>query len=154
MLSNGEPLRLGAQDAEDIAILSAILQDAVVLTNELRFDRLSGQFGVILQRFRWEAAPNIEAGPTRSNCRLSLTGVTGLASTDPCTSPPQQSLCADPALSLLTLTLDEAADETTGALTFTFAGQTRLRLLLQSGWQLRLEDFGEAWPCLPPAGHA
>lgn len=48
------PLRLRAEDAEDLAVLSAMVQDAVLPVTEMQFDRSQMRFGMLVNRFRWE----------------------------------------------------------------------------------------------------
>ncbi len=55
------PLRLKALDAEDLAVMAAIAQDAVFPAAEMRWDRKTRRFAILLNRFRWEDAPNAEA---------------------------------------------------------------------------------------------
>ena len=51
-----EPLRLKALDGEDLAIIAALAQDAVVPATEMRWDRKARRFAILLNRFRWEDA--------------------------------------------------------------------------------------------------
>ena len=48
------PLALIAQDADDLPILSALLQDAVFPMGEVAFVRSRRRFAILLSRFRWE----------------------------------------------------------------------------------------------------
>lgn len=48
------PLRLIAQDAEDLKIIAALVQDAVLPVTELKFDAKRRRFALLLNRFRWE----------------------------------------------------------------------------------------------------
>lgn len=50
------PLRLRAVDAEDLKVISALLQDAVFPMAEMRYQRRKRRFAVLLNRFRWEDA--------------------------------------------------------------------------------------------------
>ncbi len=55
-MSRPEPLRLLAQDADDLEVISAALQDAVAKVGDLEWDARGRRFTVALNRFRWEAA--------------------------------------------------------------------------------------------------
>lgn len=55
------PLRLKALDAEDLAVIAALAQDAVFLAAEMRYDRKARRFAILLNRFRWEDAPRAQA---------------------------------------------------------------------------------------------
>ena len=48
------PLKIWATDAEDLSILSALVQDAVLPVSEMRFDRPARRFALLLNRYRWE----------------------------------------------------------------------------------------------------
>jgi len=48
------PLKLLAHDADDLAILSAALQDAVVKVGDITFEPNSRQLTIAFNRFRWE----------------------------------------------------------------------------------------------------
>lgn len=56
------PLRLKALDVEDLTVLSSLTQDAVFPATEMRWDRKARRFGLLLNRFRWEDAPNAKIG--------------------------------------------------------------------------------------------
>ncbi|MEL6684488.1 MAG: DUF2948 family protein [Pseudomonadota bacterium] len=55
------PLRLKALDAEDLAVMAALVQDAVFPAAEMRWDRKARRFAILLNRFRWEDAPKARA---------------------------------------------------------------------------------------------
>lgn len=55
------PLRLKALDAEDLGVIAALVQDAVFPAAEMRWDRKARRFALLLNRFRWEDAPNATA---------------------------------------------------------------------------------------------
>lgn len=48
------PLYLGAEDADDLQIISALVQDAVLPITEMRFRPARRQFLMLVNRFRWE----------------------------------------------------------------------------------------------------
>ena len=54
------PLRLRAESPEDVAVLSALLQDAVAQTSEITWSPRHRRFSLLLNRFRWEDAPKAE----------------------------------------------------------------------------------------------
>lgn len=56
------PLRLKALDVEDLTVLSSLTQDAVFPGSEMRWDRKARRFALLLNRFRWEDAPNAKIG--------------------------------------------------------------------------------------------
>ncbi len=73
------PLRLIAQDAESLAILSALLQDAVFAITEMTYARPRRRFALMLNRFRWEdrtAAEHARRGYERVQSLLVFEDVT------------------------------------------------------------------------------
>ena len=48
------PLRLLAQDATDLRVISALVQDAVLKVAEMQNDPKRRRFALLLNRFRWE----------------------------------------------------------------------------------------------------
>jgi Protein of unknown function (DUF2948) len=56
-----EPLRLVAQDIEDLKVISTLVQDAVLPVTELKFDPKRRRFAALLNRFRWEDRVEAEA---------------------------------------------------------------------------------------------
>jgi len=50
------PLALKAQDTEDLQVISALVQDAVLPAPEMRFDANARRFAMLINRFRWEDA--------------------------------------------------------------------------------------------------
>lgn len=77
------PLFLAAVDAEDLKVVSALVQDAVFPITEMRWDRSRRRFAVLLNRFRWEdrAAAERERRPFERVQSLLVAGdVMGVAS--------------------------------------------------------------------------
>lgn len=56
------PLFLKAMEAEDLPVISALVQDAVFPVTEMSFDKRARSFAILLNRFRWEDKPNAELG--------------------------------------------------------------------------------------------
>lgn len=48
------PLQLLAQGADDLPILASLMQDAVFAVPEMRYDRRTRRFALLINRFRWE----------------------------------------------------------------------------------------------------
>jgi hypothetical protein len=63
-----QPLRLLAQDAEDLKVISAALQDAIGKVGDIRFDPADHTLTIALNRFRWEA----EGSPRHERVRAAL----------------------------------------------------------------------------------
>ena len=71
-------LKLRAEDSEDLAVISACLQDALVPIRDLAYIAEDRTFLLVANRFRWEGglrpAPN-EAGYQRILCGISFNEV-------------------------------------------------------------------------------
>jgi len=87
------PLRLRAEDAEDLGVLAAAVQDALFVVGDLRFDARERRFIATVNRFRWETAR--KRGPYE---RV------------------RAALCVETALSVKSRKLRLGADEATGSL--------------------------------------
>ncbi|MCZ8133744.1 MAG: DUF2948 family protein [Rhodobacteraceae bacterium] len=55
------PLNLVARDAEDLEVISALVQDAVLTGADLKWDRSKRRFACLINRFRWEDREAAEA---------------------------------------------------------------------------------------------
>lgn len=55
------PMHLVARDADDLAVISALVQDAVFPATDMTWDRRARRFGVLLTRFQWEDRAAAEA---------------------------------------------------------------------------------------------
>ena len=53
-------LRLLAHDSDDIGVLSALLQDAIVPGSDMSFDRELNEFVIVANRFCWELEPPVD----------------------------------------------------------------------------------------------
>ncbi len=52
-----DPLKLRAEDEEDLAVVSTILQDALVPVGEMAYLPEEKRFVLVANRFKWEAPP-------------------------------------------------------------------------------------------------
>jgi len=53
-------LRLLAHDGDDVGVLSALLQDAIVTGSDMSFDRKLFEFVIVANRFCWELEPSFD----------------------------------------------------------------------------------------------
>ena len=77
------PLKLRAADADDLAVISACLQDAVIAVKEMAFLADEHRFVLVANRFRWERAQDdrpVEGTRIyeRVHCGVCFDGVTGV----------------------------------------------------------------------------
>lgn len=76
-------LALRAETPDDLTVLSALVQDAVLPITEIRWDRRARRLSLLINRFRWEdraAAELGRRGYERVQSVLSVSDVTGVAS--------------------------------------------------------------------------
>lgn len=119
------PLNLGALDAEDLSVISALVQDAVLPAMEMRWDRAASRFALLLNRFRWEDGPARATSPERVQSILVFEGVRGVASNGIDRADDQT------VLSLLSVTF-EATEAPSGHVILTLAGDGALRLSVEA----------------------
>ncbi len=131
-----DALKLVALDDQDLTIVSAHVQDAVVKSGELRFDARARRFIVPMRRFAWETQ---EKGgtPERRNTVLHFDRVTGARATGIAKAG------GEDVLALLAITF-EGGDAPAGTVTLTFAGNAALKLDVEC-IEARLTDLGGAW---------
>lgn len=55
------PLNLVARDSEDLEVISALVQDAVLTGADLKWERSKRRFACLINRFRWEDREAAEA---------------------------------------------------------------------------------------------
>jgi len=139
------PLRLVAQDAEDLKVISTLVQDAVLPVTEMSHDRKRRRFALMLNRFRWEDRAEAEAvGRAYERVRSVLVvddvlkvQSTGFDRTD-----------KDLVLSLLSIDLVPGNDGA-GRLVLTLAGDGALALEVET-LEVRLDDVTR--PYRAPSG--
>lgn len=130
-----EPLRLLAQDADDLAVVSAALQDAVAKIGDITFEPKARRLTVAFNRFRWEGG-----GRARERVRagLQLGGVLGVQSRK------LRRDAKNAVVELLALTF-EPGEAPGGAVVFTFAGGGDLRVQVEC-LEAVLADVSTPWP--------
>lgn len=76
------PVKLWATDADDLRVLSALLQDAVLPVSEISFDRGARRFAALVNRYRWEDHDRAlrDGAPERVQALLVIRDVHALAS--------------------------------------------------------------------------
>ena len=76
------PLHLKAMDPDDLPVISALVQDAVLPVTEIRWDRAARRLVLLVNRFRWEDRAAAEArgrGYERVRSLLVIGDVMGVA---------------------------------------------------------------------------
>ena len=152
------PLKVIARDAEDLAVVAACLQDALIPLNEMRYLPQERRFIMVANRFRWERAAkgSQEAAPEgdasfdsdedfgalqRTNAGICIDRVLAVRSRNIDRSKP------DEFLSVLSLQLEG------NKLSFLFAGGGVIQVEIEA-LALYLSDLGKAWPTQWQPDHA
>ena len=117
-MTNPDRLKLKAVAAEDIVVLSALLQDSLVAAPDIRFLAEDACLVMVLNRYCWEQnSKDSQTQPQRCMCGLKVTSVSQIR---------QRGLSGQPNqfYNLLSITYEEA----TRRLTFTFSEGCGIRL--------------------------
>ena len=138
-------LKLVALDKEDIAVVSAHLQDAVVKAADILWRPAEKRLVVGLNRFDWEAANGGSPEFRRRRAALRFDRVSA------CKCRNCAAVEKDQVLNLLAVSFEET-DQPAGIVTLTFSGGARLRLEVEC-LEAELADLGPSWTteCCP--GH-
>jgi hypothetical protein len=131
-------LRLAAEDAEDLAVISAALQDAVVRVGDAEFDQAARRFVIAANRYRWERDRGRRARE-RVRAGLQLAGVLAVRSRGLDRSNP------DAFAVLLSVEFDAAAEPPGGAVRLVFAGGGEIALDVECVDAI-LADVSRPWP--------
>ena len=140
------PLRLIAQEAADLPVIAALLQDAVFPITEMTWARKQRRFALLLNRFRWEdrAAATKESRPfERVRSLLVFEGVLSVRTQGIDRGE------ADTILSLLSLTFVPGA-EGAGVVELILAGDGGVQLQVEA-LDVVLTDVSR--PYRAPSGH-
>lgn len=141
------PLRLIAQEAEDLQVISSLVQDAVLPITEMRYDRKARRFALLLNRFRWEDKAAAEVSKRDYERVRSLLVVEDVLSVK---SYGIDRSDKDMILSLLSIGFT-AGDEGTGVLELTLAGDGAISIAVEA-LDIRLEDVSR--PYIAPSRQA
>jgi len=131
-------LKLRAADAEDLAVLSAFLQDAVIAIRETKYLPAERQFVFVANRFRWEDADRArpaEGTPIyeRVHCGVCFEGVRAVR---------QRGLAQRRRGQVVSLLAIDAGE---GTIDLTFSAGIVIRLEVD-GILCHLRDIDEPWP--------
>jgi hypothetical protein len=140
-----KPLSLGAADADDLQVISSLVQDAVFTVSDIEWAAKRRQFAVLLNRFRWEDVERHRSNaiaPERVRSLLIFDDVLGVA-----TQGVEKSE-KDTVLSVLSLEY-AAGEDGAGAITLILAGDGGFRLQVEA-INLTLKDVTR--PYAAPSG--
>jgi hypothetical protein len=131
----GGGLRLRAIDAEDLAVIAAMLQDALLPIEDMRYLPEERRFVLVANRFRWEKCDSRSECDQyeRVHCAVAFEGVEKVE---------RQGLEKATLRGFASLLTMEVADR---AVLLVFAGGGRIRLGI-SRLECHVRDLGEPWP--------
>jgi len=132
-------LKLRAEDADDLAVISACVQDALISVRDLTYERSEHRFTLVVNRFRWEGKPDAGNGNAvvfeRTHAAIIFAGVESVSYRGFRRSE------EDRILSLLAI---RPGDEP-GTIDLDFSGGVAVRLKAPA-IRVRVADIGEPWP--------
>ncbi len=137
-------LKLLAEDADDLSVISAALQDAVAKVGDIDFDPQGKRLTVAFNRFRWEAGEG-----QRVRAGLQFGGVLK------CQARRIRRDAADAVVELLAISFEpgEGEENPGGTVVMHFAGDADLRCEVEC-IDAALADVSEPWPTKRTPGHA
>ena len=131
-------LRLLAETAEDLEVISAAIQDSVVKAGNLKYESRRNRFTLEINRFRWEAGAKRGDGE-RVRSLLAFDGVLGVKTRAVNKIDPEM------ILSLLQVSFTPADEPPGGKVTLLFAGDGEIELDVEV-LDATLLDSDYVWP--------
>ena len=136
-------IRLAALDAEDLAVMSALVQDAVFKVGDITFAH--SVFAIEMNRFAGEKAQGRLAVPERRRTVIHFARVTSVRTVGIDRSKP------DAVLNMLALQFS-GGDAPGGTIEITCSGAAAIRLDVEC-IEAQLSDAGSAWEALGRPRH-
>ncbi len=130
---SARPLQLLAEDPDDLAVMSAALQDAVAKVGDIAFEGRARRLTIAFNRFRWEAGER-----QRVRSALQVGGVLSLQARK------IRRDRRDAVIELLAISF-EPGEAPGGVLTLSFAGGGDLRAEVECVDAV-LADVSDPWP--------
>lgn len=137
-MTEPQPLKLIARSSDDIQVMSALLQDALLASADMQFIPDDNSFVVLANRFCWEAD---QKAPQRRLCGLKIGQVEKVQTKG-------IQLAASQFYNLLSIAYEEAGN----GLILTFSGGAAIWLQI-AGISAALRDVAEAHPSFARPEH-
>jgi hypothetical protein len=135
-----QALRLLAEDADDLAVISAALQDAVTRVGDIRWEKTARRLTIAFSRFRWETA-----GRERVFAGFQLGGVEAVRARN------VRREAKDAVLELLAVTF-EPAEAPGGRIVLAFADGADIAVEVECV-DAALADLSDPWRAPHKPGH-
>jgi hypothetical protein len=142
-MTKHEPLRLLAEDEDDLAVISAALQDAIAKVGDIEWDAKGRRFTLALNRYLWEVPGGLLGNRVRAG--LQFGSVLAVKSRNLRRDPP------DAVIELLAVRF-EAGEAPGGAIRLAFAGGGDLELTVECV-DAALADVSAPWPTSSTPAH-
>ncbi|HVM85358.1 MAG TPA: DUF2948 family protein [Candidatus Binatia bacterium] len=152
------PIRLKATDAEDLSVIAACLQDAIVPLAEMRFFKDEKRFVMLVNRFRWEQGRDTDLAQRDADFSDASAGEAHGEQRI------HSGLCIDHVVAVRSRGIDrDKPGRFLMVMTMGLDGPQTLNLLFSGGGVMQfeietlslfLQDFGEAWPTQWRPDHA
>jgi hypothetical protein len=130
-------LKLTAFDADDLAVISAQMQDAVIRAGDVRYLRRAGKLAILANRFAWDETGNGPHAFHRRRTGLHFDRVLDVKAQRIRQGNP------DAVLSLLAISF-ETGEEPSGKIRLDFSGGGRIEATVEC-IEAALEDLGPGW---------
>jgi hypothetical protein len=142
-MTKHEPLRLLAEDEDDLAVISAALQDAIAKVGDLEWDARGRRFTLALNRYLWETPAGLLGNRVRAG--LQFGSVLAVKSRNLRRDPP------DAVIELLAVRF-EPGEAPGGAIRLAFAGGGDVELTVECV-DAALADVSAPWPTSSTPAH-
>jgi hypothetical protein len=140
-------LKLLALDNEDLAIISAHMQDSVFKVGDVFYSPRLGQFSITANRFVWELSDRKDKAYERHRSALVFKRVQAVRSTG------IDRRRRDEVLSLLAIRFEQKGEGPDGTVELTLAGNATIALDVEC-IEVQLADVGGAWETASKPDHS
>ena len=145
-MAEGRALRLIAEDAADLEVISSAVQDAVLKAENLKFDRKRRRFTLEVNRFQWEDSTSKRGPQGRVRSLLAFDGVLGVK------TRAVSKADLDMVFSILSISFTAADEPPGGTISVLFAGDGELALEVEA-MDVTLLDSSYEWTTLKRPDH-
>jgi hypothetical protein len=135
-MTTKKPVHLAAADREDLAAISALMQDAVIKVGDIAHLPKEHRFALLANRYMWERKPGFLSPGQRVRSGLHFDDVTAVKAQN------IRMDAKDAVLNLLDVAFD--GDENGGAVTLRFAAGGTIKLEVEA-INAELRDLSEPW---------
>jgi len=144
MTASSDAIRLRAEDADDLVVIAAMLQDAITRPADMAFERKKRRFALVFNRFAWERVAGEAGAPARVRTGVHFGGVLDVKMRG------IDRRRRDP-LALLTIRQAEGPDGA-AMLNLEFAGGASIRLSVEC-IEAEMADLSTPWPAKSRPNH-